>query len=70
MTNSEAVILLMSSEYYKQGYKQGVSNVLDKIKAEIKELQLIGYATVDGKREIASRAVMQIIDKYKESEVK
>lgn len=40
--------------------------VLDKIRAEIAEIQLIGYATVDGKREIASRAVLQIIDKYKE----
>lgn len=39
--------------------------VLDKIRAEIAEIQLIGYATVDGKREIASRAVLQIIDKYK-----
>ena len=39
--------------------------MLDKIRAEIEELHLIGYATVDGKREIASRAVMQIIDKYK-----
>ena len=39
--------------------------ILDKIRAEIEELHLIGYATVDGKREIASRAVMQIIDKYK-----
>ena len=44
--------------------------MLDKIRAEIEELHLIGYATVDGKREIASRAVMQIIDKYKvESEI-
>jgi hypothetical protein len=64
MTNSEAVDLLMSSQYYERGYKQGVSDVLDKIRAEIAELHLIGYATVDGKREIASRAVMQIIDKY------
>jgi hypothetical protein len=39
--------------------------VFDKIRAEIAELHLIGYATVDGKREIASRAVIQIIDKYK-----
>lgn len=39
--------------------------ILDKIRAEIAEIHLIGYATVDGKREIASRAVMQIIDKYK-----
>ena len=43
--------------------------VLDKIRAEIAEIQLIGYATVDGKREIASRAVLQIIDKA-ENEVK
>lgn len=46
--------------------KQG--NVLEKIRAEIDGLHLIGYATVDGKREIASRAVLQIIDKYRESE--
>ncbi len=39
--------------------------ILDKIRTEIAEIHLIGYATVDGKREIASRAVMQIIDKYK-----
>ena len=39
--------------------------ILDKIRAEIAEIHLIGYATIDGKREIASRAVMQIIDKYK-----
>lgn len=38
---------------------------LDKIRAEIAEIQLIGYAIVDGKREIASRAVMQVLDKYK-----
>lgn len=44
--------------------------ILDKIRAEIAEIQLIGYATVDGKREIASRAVLDILDKYKaESEV-
>ena len=39
-------------------------DVLDKIRAEIEQLHLIGYATVDGKREIASRAVIQILDKY------
>lgn len=44
------------------------ADVLDKIRAEIEEIRLIGYATVDGKREIANRAVLQIIDKYKESE--
>lgn len=39
--------------------------ILDKIIAEIEQIHLIGYATVDGKREIAKRAVMQIINKYK-----
>lgn len=43
--------------------------VLDKIRAEIAEIQLIGYATVDGKRKIASRAVMQVIDKYRKGGV-
>ena len=43
----------------------GREKVLDKIRAEIEEIQLIGYATVDGKRKIASRAVLQIIDKYR-----
>lgn len=37
MTNSDAVILLMNSEYYKQGYKQGVSDVSDKIREDIKK---------------------------------
>lgn len=41
------------------------ADVLDKIRAEMIEIQLIGYATVDGKRVIASRAVLQIIDKYR-----
>lgn len=40
-------------------------SILDNIRAEIEQLHLIGYATIDGKREIASRAVLQIIDKYK-----
>lgn len=42
-----------------------VVGMLDKIRDEIAEIHLIGYATDGGKREIASRAVMQIIDKYK-----
>lgn len=47
------------------------ADVLDKIRAEIAELQLMGYAIVNGKREIASKAVMHILDKYKkESENK
>lgn len=53
---------------YKPESEEPKTDALNKIKAEIKELQLIGYATIDGRREIASRAVMQVIDKYKESE--
>lgn len=69
---------LVSSEYYAYdiGYANGVWDtlgetlkhepVLDKIRAEIAGLHLIGYATTgDGKRELASKAVMQIIDKYR-----
>ena len=51
---------------HSRGYKEGINIVLSQIRAEIAEMQLIGYATVNGKREIASKAVMQIIDKYKE----
>ena len=61
---------------YRRGYGRALldfgledwgkpSEVLDKIRTDIAEIELIGYATVDGKREIASRAVMQVIDKYK-----
>ena len=61
-------------ELYESGLMnmpKGMIEVLDKIRAEIAEIHLIGYAIVDGKREIASRAVIQIIDKYKaESEDK
>ncbi len=46
-----------------------LDKTLDKIRTDIAEIQLIGYATVDGKREIASRAVMQIIDKYRKGGV-
>ena len=42
--------------------------ILDKIRAEVAKLRLIGYATVDGKRKLASMAVMQIIDKYRNEE--
>lgn len=62
---SETEIYSMSKlQNYMRGYKDGKSDVLDKIRTEIAELNLIGYATVDGKRELASRAVMQVIDKY------
>lgn len=63
---SETEIKSMTKlQNYMFGYTDGKTDVLDKIKEEIAELNLIGYATIDGKRELASRAVMQIIDKYR-----
>lgn len=63
---SEKEIKSMTKEQnYMRGYKDGKSDILDKIRADIEEIHLIGYATVDGKREISSRAVMQILDKYR-----
>lgn len=47
-----------------KAYSDGVNEVLDKIRVEIEQLHLIGYATVDGRREVASRAVLKILDKY------
>ena len=68
MTNSDAVSLLMHNQYYEQGYEQGVSDVLDKIRAEIEDLTYYSW-------EISPRTViddvLEIIDKYKaESENK
>lgn len=65
LTGEDAThVPIMKLGAYLDGYEKGIE-LIDKIRAEIAEIQLIGYATVDGKREIASRAVMQIIDKYK-----
>lgn len=61
MTNSEAVSLLMNSEYYNKGYKQGVSDVLDKIIAEIQNLRNCSCSCSDG----IIDDVEDIIDKYK-----
>lgn len=56
---------------YTKGYKDGKNDALEELRADISKIHIIGYAIVDGKREIASRAVMQIIDKCRaESEVK
>lgn len=62
MTNSEAVSLLMNSEYYNKGYKQGVSDVLDKIKAEIKTLSK-KYWYCEHAADLDE--VLEILDKYK-----
>ncbi len=61
MTNSEAVSLLMSNEYYNRGYKQGASDVLDKIKAEIGQT-LLDDACM---QEHSVEKCLSIIDKYK-----
>lgn len=41
-----------------------VKSILEKLKADISKTPIVGYATVDGKIEIARRAITQIIDKY------
>lgn len=65
MTNSEVVGMLMNSQYYKQGYKQGVSDVLDKIRAEI-EFEVDHRTNM-----LCAEDVFAILDKYKaESEDK
>lgn len=69
-TENKMSIIDFVNAYSDEGVTTA-DDVLDKIRAEIEQLHLIGYATVDGKREIANRAVLQIIDKYKaESEPK
>jgi hypothetical protein len=65
LTGEDAThVPIMKLGAYLDGYDRG-TEVLDKIRAEIEQIHLIGYATVNGKREIASSAVMQILDKYK-----
>lgn len=65
LTGEDAThVPIMKLGAYLDGYDKG-TEVLDKIRAEIEKIHLIGYATVNGKREIASRAVVQILDKYK-----
>ena len=40
------------------------SSVLEDIKAEIEQLHIIGYAELNGKREIAKRAIFEVIDNH------
>ncbi len=42
------------------------TDALDKIRAEVTDVQWIGYAIVNGKRKIASKAALDIIDKYRQ----
>ena len=69
MTKSQTVSLLMNSQYYRQGYKQGVTDVLDKIRAEVESIER--YGTNNGKDlwlrtpEEIKEDVLTIIDKYK-----
>ena len=35
---------------------------IKQLKVEIEQLKLVGYATVDGKRQIASRAISDLLD--------
>lgn len=59
MIDSEAIDLLMNSQCYKQGYKRGVSDVLDKIRTEI-EFEVDHRTNM-----LCSEDVFEIIDKYK-----
>lgn len=69
--NNQTGMIDIAEDIYNTAYVRGknhsvkVKEALDKLRAEIEKLNLLGYATVDGRREIASRAVLQIIDKYK-----
>ena len=62
MTNSDAVSLLMNNQYYKQGYEQGVSDVLDKIRAEI-EFEIDHRTNM-----LCAEDVFEIIDNHTKGE--
>ena len=72
MTNSEVVNMLMNSEYYSRGYKQGVSDTLNKIRAEISDFEeeVFHRPNTDYSDYAAIRHCLEIIDKYRESEDK
>ena len=65
---SETEIKAMTKEQnYIRGYKDGKSDVLDKIRAEIEQVRLhkAQFLTNDNKVCIDSQEVLEIIDKYK-----
>lgn len=64
MTNSEAVNMLMNSQYYSQGYKQGASDVLDKVRAEVKSMDFDFGDYYDHTSTIIEM-MCEVIDKYK-----
>lgn len=69
MTNSEVVGLLMNSPYYEQGYKQGVYDVLDKIRSEITEIVINGqideHTAFIMTGEQVKQMMLDVIDRYK-----
>lgn len=65
MTNSEAVSMLMNNQYYNQGYKQGVSDVLDSIRAEVESMDFDFGDYYDHTSTIIEM-MCKVIDKYKE----
>ena len=54
----------MNNQYYERGYKQGVSDVLDKIRAEIVEHAKINQ-NLNTDRANALCWCLKLIDKYK-----
>ncbi len=67
MTKAEAVSLLMNNQYYRQGYKQGVADVLDEIRTEFLAKypkNYMGEPECDGTSCVFSlNKVLEIIDK-------
>ena len=64
MSKLEAISLLMNSQYYKQG----VSDVLNKIRTEIEQLsttKCTETCSIDMRAEDLKEIVLKIIDKYK-----
>lgn len=64
MTNSEAVSMLMNNQYYNQGYKQGVSDVLDSIRVEVESMDFDFGDYYDHTSTIIEM-MCEVIDKYK-----
>ena len=60
----------MNDAYYVKRNPELIDRkVIEDIKADIKALHLIGYADMNGKVELAERAVLECIDRHLGSEV-
>ena len=48
----------------RNALKDNINAVLEDIKEEIEQLHIIGYSELNGKREIAKRAIFEVIDNH------